>query len=229
MGKFSILGIGLVFWVAMLWYCIPHDGHHIQHDLTSRSAALLNTNKIPSGGLSVDGRDVTLTGYAGTPEVSDNAVKLVAAMWGVRTVRTNILSRPAAPPAPVVTKEQAHAAAASISGILKLRNVEFYSASDRLTPNGQRTLSQVAGVLERYPGMPVEIAGHTDSRGEPAQNLELSRQRAAAVKQYLVAKGIAATNLTDVGFGQSQPIASNKTSAGRQANRRVEFHTKETK
>jgi len=154
---------------------------------------------------------------------------MVAAVWGVRTVHTKILSRPAPPPAPVVTKEQAHAAAASITGILKLRNVEFYSGSDRLTPNGQRTLSQVASVLEKYPGMPVEIAGHTDSHGVPAKNLELSRERAAAVKQYLVAKGIGATNLTDVGFGQTQPIASNKTSAGRQANRRVEFHTKETK
>lgn len=228
MSRSSILGLGVVLWGAMLWYCIPHDGHHIQHDLTSRSAALLANHDIPSNGLAVDGRDITLTGYEGTPEVSDGAVKLVQAMWGVRSVRTNILRRPA-PPKPLVTKEQAHQAASSITGILKLRSVEFYSGGDRLTPAGQQTLNQVANVLGKYPGMPVEIAGHTDSKGDPAANLELSRKRAAAVKRYLTDKGIAGGSLTDMGFGETRPIASNKTVAGRQMNRRVEFHTKETK
>jgi len=228
MGRLLVPGLGLLLWGAVLWYCIPHDGHHIQHDLTSKSAALLATNNISSSALAVDGRDVTLTGYEGTPEVSDHAAKLVQAIWGVRSVHTNILRRPAPPPA-LVTKEQAHAAAASISGILKLRSVEFYTGSDRLTPNGQRTLNQVAGVLGKYPSMAVEIAGHTDSKGVPAENMDLSRKRAGAVKSYLIEKGIAGGNLTDVGFGQTQPIASNATAAGRQANRRVEFHTKETK
>jgi outer membrane protein OmpA-like peptidoglycan-associated protein len=228
MGRLLVPGLGLLLWGVVLWNCIPHDGHQIQHDLTSKSAALLATNNISSSALAVDGRDVTLTGYEGTPEVSDRAVKLVQATWGVRSVHTNILRRPAPPPA-LVTKEQAHAAAASISGILKLRSVEFYTGSDRLTPNGQRTLNQVAGVLGKYPSMAVEIAGHTDSQGVPAENMDLSRKRAGAVKNYLIEKGIAGGNLTDVGFGQTQPIASNATAAGRQANRRVEFHTKETK
>jgi OOP family OmpA-OmpF porin len=227
MAKFSLLGFGLVVWGAALYFCIPHDGHHIQHDLSGKSSALLAAHHISTKGLNVDGRDVTLTGYEGTPEVSDGTVKMVQAVWGVRTVRTEILRRPE-PPKPVVTQQQAHEAAASITGILKLQNVEFYSASERLTPLGQRTLNQVASVLEKYPGMPVEIAGHTDSMGDPTSNLELSRKRAASVKQYLIEKGIAGTNLTDVGFGQTKPIASNGTAAGRQENRRVEFHTKET-
>ena len=231
MAKFSILGIGVALWGAILFFCIPHDGHHIQHDIAARSAEILDQQNIGKNGLentlSVDGRDVTLTGYEGSPEVSDHTVKLVAAMWGVRSVHTNILHRPPQPK-PVVTQQQAHEAAASITGILKLQNVEFYSGSERLTPLGQRTLNQVASVLEKYPGMPVEIAGHTDSQGDPASNMELSRKRAISVKQYLVGKGIAGANLTDVGFGQTKPIASNKTAAGRQENRRVEFHTKET-
>jgi outer membrane protein OmpA-like peptidoglycan-associated protein len=228
MSRSSILVLGLVLWAAVVWYCIPHDGHHIQHDLTSRSVALLASHDISSSGLAVDGRDITLTGYAGTPEVSDGAVKLVRAMWGVRSVHTNILHRPG-PPKASVSKQQAYQAAASISGILKLRNVEFYSGTDRLTSTGQQTLNQVAAVLAKYPGMPVEIAGHTDSVGVPARNLELSRKRAAAVKQYLIEKGIAGGSLSDTGIGETQPIASNKTAAGRQLNRRVEFHTKESK
>jgi outer membrane protein OmpA-like peptidoglycan-associated protein len=227
MTKFSILGAGLVLWAATLWFCIPHDADHIQHDLTSKTAEVLAARNISPTGLAVDGRDVTLTGYEGAPEVSDGTVKLLQTVWGVRSVRTNVLHVPAAPP-PVVTKQQAHEAAASITGILKLQNVEFYTASDRLTPLGQLTLNRVASVLQKYPGMPVEIAGHTDSEGVPTKNLELSRSRAATVKRYLIEKGIAGRNLTDVGFGQTRPIASNSTAAGRQQNRRVEFHTKET-
>jgi outer membrane protein OmpA-like peptidoglycan-associated protein len=227
MAKFSIFGLALVVWGASLFYCIPHDGHHIQHDLTGKGIALLAGKNISASGLAVDGRDVTLTGYEGGAEVSDGTVKLVQAVWGVRSVRTNIVRRRELPK-PVVTQQQAHEAAASITGILKLQDVEFYSGSDRLTPSGQRTLNQVAAVLSKYPGMPVEIAGHTDSLGNAESNLALSRQRAAAVKQYLIGKGIVGGTLTDVGFGASKPIASNATRTGRQENRRVEFHTKET-
>jgi outer membrane protein OmpA-like peptidoglycan-associated protein len=225
-GKISIFAVGVLLWIGMLIYCIPHEGHHIQQDLTNRSAIVLSNQNISSRGFAIDGRDVTLTGYVGTPEVSDKAVKLVQALWGVRSVRTNILDQ-AGKPAPIVTKQQAEAAATSITNILKLGNVEFFSGTERLTPGGQATLNQVVTVLAKYPGMRVEIAGHTDSVGIPEANLDLSRKRAATVKVYLVSKGIAAANLTDVGYGQTRPIASNDTAIGRQANRRVEFHTKE--
>ena len=228
MGKLLIPCLALALWAATLWYCIPHDARHIQHDLTSKTAAVLAANNLSASSITVAGRDIVLSGKEGAPEVSDRTVKLVKAIWGVRSIRTSVFSRTAAPKT-VVTKEQAQAAAASIADILKLRNVEFYSGSDRLTPDGQRTLNQVAGVLGRYPGMPVEIDGHTDSHGVPAENLELSRRRAAAVKRYLMDKGIAGGNLAPLGFGQTQPIASNESDAGRQANRRVEFHTKETR
>ncbi len=199
--------------------------------MAAQTAALLAKQNIGTAGLEnildVDGRDITLTGYEGSPEVSNQTVKMIAAIWGVRSVHTKILTRPA-PPQPVVTKEQAHEAAASITGILKLQNVEFVTGSERLTPRGQSVLNQIAAVLQKYPGMPVAIEGHTDSQGDPERNLELSQKRAASVKQYLVGKGIPGTNLTDLGFGQTKPIASNRTAAGRQENRRVEFHPRET-
>jgi outer membrane protein OmpA-like peptidoglycan-associated protein len=231
MTKSSIFGLGLALWAAMLVFCIPHEGHKIEHDLAAKSASLMAQHDVAPSRLGdilkVDGRDITLTGYAGSPEVSDSTVKMLEAIWGVRSVRTNILRRPA-PPKPVVTQQQAHDAEAAIGRIVKLKSVEFYSGTDHLTPLGKQTLDEVASVLARYPGMPVEIAGHTDARGKPERNLELSRRRAASVKQYLISKGIAGGNLTDVGFGSEKPIASNRTAAGRQENRRVEFHTKET-
>ncbi|MFZ1634112.1 MAG: OmpA family protein, partial [Chitinophagales bacterium] len=67
------------------------------------------------------------------------------------------------------------------------------------------------------------IEGHTDDQGEDKMNQELSDKRAAAVRKYFVSKGIAESRLTSIGYGESKPIADNKTSAGRAQNRRVEI------
>jgi len=78
-------------------------------------------------------------------------------------------------------------------------------------------------VLKSNPGLTVEIQGHTDSRGAESYNQSLSESRAAAVKQHLVDNGISASRLTTVGFGESHPVASNDTEAGRAHNRRVAY------
>ena len=78
-------------------------------------------------------------------------------------------------------------------------------------------------VLESNPSLTAEIQGHTDSKGAESYNQSLSESRAAAVKQHLVNNGISASRLTTVGFGESQPVASNDTEAGRAHNRRVSF------
>ena len=69
----------------------------------------------------------------------------------------------------------------------------------------------------------VEVQGHTDNRGGEANNMKLSQERAEAVVKYLTEKGVQASRLTAKGYGQDEPIADNKTRAGRQKNRRVEF------
>lgn len=78
-------------------------------------------------------------------------------------------------------------------------------------------------VLKLNPGLTVEIQGHTDSRGSDAYNQKLSEQRALTVKQHLVDNGIEASRLTTKGFGESRPVASNDSEAGRAHNRRVVY------
>ncbi len=85
-------------------------------------------------------------------------------------------------------------------------------------------LEQVAELLRQHPELTkIQINGHTDDRGAPEMNMNLSRDRAEAVRLFLVNRGIAATRLTAKGFGVTQPIAPNTTAAGREQNRRVEF------
>jgi outer membrane protein OmpA-like peptidoglycan-associated protein len=83
-------------------------------------------------------------------------------------------------------------------------------------------LKSITAILNEYPNAKFSIEGHTDNVGKAASNQKLSEQRAAAVKAYLVANGIAADRLTSSGYGQSKPIDSNDTKAGKANNRRVE-------
>ena len=78
-------------------------------------------------------------------------------------------------------------------------------------------------MLELFTDIHFEVAGHTDSIGETARNLTVSKQRAEAVTDYLVAKGIKTSRLVPVGLGSEQPVADNTTLEGRAANRRVEL------
>lgn len=77
--------------------------------------------------------------------------------------------------------------------------------------------------MNQYPNLNVSIAGHTDSQGNDDRNLELSSTRAQAVQTYLMQKGISASRLRAVGYGETTPVADNATSAGRAQNRRVEL------
>jgi outer membrane protein OmpA-like peptidoglycan-associated protein len=74
-----------------------------------------------------------------------------------------------------------------------------------------------------YPGLKIQLEGHTDSVGTDDYNMKLSEQRAGAVRDYLTTQGVASTGLTAVGLGKADPVASNGTDAGRQQNRRVEM------
>jgi outer membrane protein OmpA-like peptidoglycan-associated protein/tetratricopeptide (TPR) repeat protein len=104
-----------------------------------------------------------------------------------------------------------------------LNNILFETGKTVLTPGSYAELDRLRGILEDAPQMKIEISGHTDNTGSLAINLRLSEERAKAVTEYLVSKGIDRTRLQFRGYGPEQPIADNSTPAGRTQNRRVEF------
>jgi outer membrane protein OmpA-like peptidoglycan-associated protein len=107
--------------------------------------------------------------------------------------------------------------------IVNLSDVLFDTGSATLKSGAREKLARVSGILLSHPELKVEVEGHTDSIGDQNLNQRLSENRADAVRSYLVTQGIASSAVTTKGFGQSQPVASNDTAAGRQQNRRVEL------
>lgn len=101
--------------------------------------------------------------------------------------------------------------------------VTFASDSAQIQPQFYGALNNVAATLQQYPSSYLDVVGHTDSQGEEAYNQRLSERRARSVADYLISRGVDPARVATYGQGETQPVASNETPDGRQANRRVEL------
>jgi outer membrane protein OmpA-like peptidoglycan-associated protein len=107
--------------------------------------------------------------------------------------------------------------------IVSMSDVLFDFNQATLKPGAKLRLAKVSGIILAYPDLKLEIDGFTDNKGTPQYNMTLSDKRAKAVRDFLVAQGVGTDAVTTKGFGESNPVASNATAAGRQQNRRVEL------
>ncbi len=107
---------------------------------------------------------------------------------------------------------------------LDLSQIRFERSSSQLTDGAKSILDSVANAILDYAKPAVEIAGHTDSVGDAFTNLELSKQRADAVRQYLIGRSVPAAQIRAIGYGETKPVGDNGTPAGRAANRRIEIN-----
>ncbi len=143
-------------------------------------------------------------------------------------------SAPAAPGAPATGAKPAAPAAkpapASVKQAIVIQADALFDFDKSVVrPDGKKNIDDA---LAKLKGVDVEMViatGHTDNVGTDAYNQKLSERRAAAVKEYLVSKGIPASKITTLGKGESQPVATNKTKEGRQKNRRVDIEFKGVK
>jgi len=107
--------------------------------------------------------------------------------------------------------------------IANLSDVLFKSGSYELMPGARERLAKVSGIVLAYPGLRLQVEGHTDSIGSDEFNMTLSEKRADSVRDYLTSQGVNEANITAQGFGKGSPVASNDNAAGRALNRRVEM------
>lgn len=106
---------------------------------------------------------------------------------------------------------------------IALRNVFFETGRWEILPESEYELAKVVDLLTKNPTLKIELGGHTDNVGRPEANQRLSEQRAKAVYDYLINKGIPSDRLSYKGYGETQPVATNDTDKGRRENRRTEI------
>jgi outer membrane protein OmpA-like peptidoglycan-associated protein len=189
----------------------------------------------------------TLVAYAGAGVVIGLLIHFIVLSspkfdWIFPSAAAPVAAAPAAPAAPVasapkpaVAKAAPKPAVASkpttqiakmekalAAGALTLSGVHFATASARILPESEGIIANVGKVLAAEPKVRVTIQGHTDNTGDAAANQRLSKERADAVKADLASHyHVAANRMATVGYGQTRPVASNATEAGRAQNRRV--------
>ncbi len=185
-------------------------------------SALIHALAIGTGDASVryDGTTITLTG-----KVPDQATKATVARSAAKAVPGAVIAdqlQTPAPPKPEVS-EACRTFQSRLSEFGRQHSIVFLSGTSIVNNASKPSVVKVAALLKSCPSARVEVAGHTDNLGTPASSLPLSERRAAAIKATLVRLGVPANRLLAHGYGETFPIASNDTPAGRIANRRVEL------
>jgi OOP family OmpA-OmpF porin len=133
---------------------------------------------------------------------------------------------PSAPAAPTAPAAAARAPSSVRQSIVIQADALFDFDKSVVRPDGKKSIDEALAKLQGVDLEMVIATGHTDSIGTEAYNQKLSERRAAAVKDYLVSKGIPSAKITTIGKGKTQPVATNKTKEGRQKNRRVDIEFK---
>ena len=104
-----------------------------------------------------------------------------------------------------------------------IRGIQFATGSAKIKTTSFKLLDEAVDAMQAYPTLRLEVSGHTDDNGDDADNMTLSENRANAVRNYMIEKGVDSARLVAIGYGETRPTADNKTRAGRADNRRIEF------
>jgi len=180
--------------------------------------ALGALSRLSTGTLVVSDRDIKLSGDAlydaAAAQIRSGLAKDVPQGW---QVKADITVKPAAAPVDPTVCQQL------FSELLGKARIRFETGRSDLDRDSTGFLDRLVEIAMRCPSAIVEIAGHTDAEGEEGANQTLSEKRAQAVVDYLVKAGLPADRFTAVGYGSSQPVASNDTGEGRTQNRRIDF------
>ncbi len=126
-------------------------------------------------------------------------------------------------PAPVATPAAVASCQSNVDAVVKGKTINFANAAASLSPDSIALIDALAASLKDCAGTVVEIAGHTDARGNDAANQALSERRAQTVEAALAARGVAAASMIAKGYGETRPVEIATTAAADAKNRRIEF------
>ena len=184
--------------------------------------ALETLAELDHGEIRVQPATLSVQGVTGNPGASATIARLLSEKLGTGQDFKIIVKYDKAldPNAGLPTPKEC---AASISALLGQTKIAFAPGSAEINPASNGTLDAIARILRRCGAIPMEIGGHTDAQGRDQMNLALSQSRAEAVRAALLTRGVLTVSMTAQGYGETLPIADNKTETGREVNRRIEF------
>jgi peptidoglycan-binding protein ArfA len=196
-------------------------------DFSNAAAVFKAAASVPDFGLAVKGDTITLIGTTSSGGQQDAIEQAADGAWpNLNLVDTMGGGGPvtaSAPPGPAPALGPGNSCAHLRSDVKASGPITFDSAGSALSPAVKQTLDEVADKLKACPGVNVTVNGYTDNTGDDAVNMSLSTNRADAVADYLVARGVSRDHLTAKGLGAADPIADNGSPDGQAKNRRVEI------
>ena len=227
MRPFALILAGLLGLGILTYLCGSHHGPHFAADLSGKTKAALGAAGIAPVDVAGEGQVITLRGQVATEALKTRAGEEAYKIDGVAKVNNLLTIAPTpatAPPAMSATQRvQAVNCQQAFNRMLQAEKIRFETGKAAINRASHKLLDRLAAAAGKCTGARIQVEGHTDSRGARAMNMKLSRSRAEAVVKYLESKGVAPSRLTAEGFGPDKPVASNKTAAGLERNRRTEF------
>jgi hypothetical protein len=196
-----IVNLAAFFCVSV--FCISTDAPMIQQDILKKCQDILLIHRMSISGLSVDGRDVLLSGEAESPILSPQIRVALERVNGVRVVRTRVLAGNASRPrASQALPEEIQR---NIDRVLENQGISFKTDTTTLTPQSEEALNKIAASLLEAPDLLCEIRGYENQAGSARQNWVLALQRALAAETYLENKGVANWRLSTRAFHTGEP------------------------
>jgi len=211
---------------------IKATGLQVRRGLTARGweaaarAGLDALRTLDTGTVLVTPTRILMRGQAPSPQAVGQIERMVRAALPQLDIDLAIGLTP--PPEPEPESLEPEACLAMLNDLMRSRPIGFAPGSAVIDPSGPNTISRIVAILSDCPEVPIEIGGHTDSRGSADLNARLSQARAEAVRDRLIAEGVASARVVARGYGETRPIANNDTEAGRAENRRIAFEIRES-
>ena len=210
-----IVALVILLWlVSQLFSRIPASLQQQGSEIVSSAEPAAHYEDIT---VSANGRELQLSGSIDIDHSVQALVDQLSRIHGVQSVTQTLTIVD-----PTVQRQEAADQYVKALAAIDTSAVAFQPGSVSFTPDSDVALSQLLSLLKTYPDGLVRIEGHTDNTGPDTVNLRVSRDRAAAVASFLIARGIRADRLLVKGYGATQPIADNANDAGRARNRRIE-------
>lgn len=209
--QFEILtGAGTLLF-CLFFICVFSEVSAIENEIGTSVSDAVSSDHLYWSSVEVNGQSVVLTGSAPDVPAKQEALAAARSVPGVTGIENLIQVIGAS-----------GTCQTQINDYLLRESIQFKSGKADVTDDTYHTLSMLAMIV-RTCETPIEIAGHTDDKGGAEINERLSQRRAATVAKHLINHGVPSEMLQAVGYGESQPVASNTTPEGRKQNRRIEF------